>query len=144
MAEKDFEAIETDITQALMEAAQWRLNREVRELEVIRKGKKVFSFRVQGLDEDVWDRCRRNNTRNRGKRNEELDNMRYVSQLIYEATIDEDKYIWQNRELWKKFNVATSADFIWYILTPEEKSDFGRVLETLSCFNSETEDTIKN
>lgn len=143
MKDNDLTQIEGDIVDALLEAAEYKLHREQRTVVIKRGGKNLFSFRVEGLTEDQWRTCRRNNLRRHG-RGEELDGARFLSQAIYMATIDEDKHIWNNREVWEKIGAVTGSDVVNAILLPGEKSRIGEVLEELSGYNDDLDDLIKN
>ena len=97
----NLEKKEQDIVAALLEAAQLRPDGDENYPEVrIKRGEKIlFSFRIHGLTEDDFAKCRRQNLKNRGKRTEELDNGRFAAQVVYEATIDEDKEkIWTEKD----------------------------------------------
>ena len=151
MAAKDYteeqlEKIEGNIVSALMEAAAFRTSEDKRRKVSIKRGDKIlFEFTIEPLNEDEWSRCRRENLKNKGKRTEELDNPRFLSQAIYLATIDEDrKRLWDNREVWRKLNVATGVDVVNQVLTPGEKSKISEVLMDIGGYNDELDDLIKN
>ena len=140
----ELEKTENDITQALLEAVEYRLNKEQRTIVIKRGDRKLFEFKVEGIDEDTWRKCRRQNLKNRGKRNEELDGARFLSQAIYEATVAEDKHIWNNREIWENFNVTNGADVVNLILFPAEKTRLGEILEELSGYNVDVDDLVRD
>ena len=137
-------AAEGNIIDSLLEAAAYKSNMEQRKVTISRNGKKLFSFRITGLDEDTWRKCRRNNLRNKGKRNEELDGGRFLSSAIYEATVDEDKAIWNNHTVWEKLGAVTGADVVHAILLPGEKAKISEILEELSGYNDEIDDMIQS
>ena len=120
--EVDLEKVESDITAALLEMASYRLIDETQPIVIKRQGKPVLEFTVRGLDEDEWAKCRRQNLVNRGLRTEEIKQARFNSQVIYEATIAEDKErIWKNKDVWAKLNVASGIDLINQLLCREKK-----------------------
>ena len=143
MNDNELQAAETDIVSALLEAKEYRQNRAERTIVINRGGKILFTFRITGLDEDVWRKCRRNNLRRHGQA-EELDGARFISQAIYEATVAEDKHIWNNREIWENFNVTNGADVVNLILFPAEKTRLGEILEELSGYNVDVDDLVRD
>ena len=82
---------------------------------------------------------------------EKLDVTRYHSQVIYEATVPDEKLggvkVWDfNRAvLWEKLNVASGVDAIDAILKAGEKDKIIEQIEAISGFSSdEVADDIKN
>lgn len=144
MTDNEMIQAETGIVEALIEAAAYKADMEQRKVVIRRNGKFLFSFRVTGIDEDVWRKCRRQNLLNRGKPNEELNGGRFLSQVIYEATVDEDKAIWNNHAVWDKLGAVTGVDVVDAILLPGEKTRIAEILEDLSGYNVETDELIKN
>ena len=141
--ELDLEKVESDITTALLEAASYRMNDETATVRIKRNEKLLFTFQVRGLDEDEWAKCRRQNLSNRGLRTEELNNSRFLSQLIYEATTDEDKErVWKNKAVWQKLNVVSGVDLINKLLLPGAKSSIVEAIAKLSGYDEDTEDLI--
>lgn len=141
------EILEQDIVSALLEASAWRRDSTQREI-VIRRGEKdLFTFKVEPLEEDTWQKCRRQNLKNRGKRTEELDEPRFLSQCIFEATCDEDKLrLWKNKEVLKKMNAVSGVDVVNQILKPAEKSKIVEVIASISGYgddDSDLDDIIK-
>jgi len=120
-------------------------------------GRTKFSFRIRALSEKEWDRCRERNTKY--VKNRKLGNMRfadttdlamYHSDLIYTATVDEDKAkIWDNKNLWKPVNAVTGVDMIEKLIPyAGKKQDIVGRIERLSGFDEdaeiEFEEAIKN
>lgn len=133
-----------DIAQALIEAAEYNKG-EQRRINIRRAGKVLFTFVVEGISEEKWNQARRENTKNRGKRTEELDSARFLSQVIFFATVDEDKKIWRNQEVMSKLNVATPVEVIQAVLLPAEKMKISEVVEELSGFGEDNlESLIEN
>lgn len=142
--EVDLEKVESDITAALLEMASYRLIDETQPIVIKRQGKPVLEFTVRGLDEDEWAKCRRQNLVNRGLRTEEIKQARFNSQVIYEATINEDKErIWKNKDVWAKLNVASGIDLINQLLLPGEKNALVEIIGKLSKYEMDTEDLIR-
>lgn len=142
--ELDLEKVESDITAALLEMASYRLIDETQPIVIKRQGKPVLEFTVRGLDEDEWAKCRRQNLINRGLRTEEIKQARFNSQVIYEATINEDKErIWKNKDVWAKLNVASGIDLINQLLLPGEKNALVEIIGKLSKYEMDAEDLIR-
>ncbi|MBR3381685.1 MAG: hypothetical protein IKO05_02235 [Selenomonadaceae bacterium] len=142
--ELDLEKVESDITAALLEAASYHMTDETQPVVIKRKGKIIFEFTVRGLDEDEWAKCRRQNLVNRGLRTEEIKQSRFNSQVIYEATIDEDKErLWKNKDAWAKLNVASGIDMVNAILWPGEKNALVEIIGRLSKYEIDAEDLIR-
>ena len=144
--DEELAKVEMNIVDALMEAASYRSGEENRRRVVIkRKDKILFSFDVEGLYEDTWRKCRRQSLINRNKRSEELDNARFLSMVIYEATVESDKKrLWNNQELWQKWNLVSGFEVVNRVLTPGEKSKVGEVIMDLSGYDDDLDDIIKN
>ena len=153
MAENEInvEQMETDIFSALVEAAEFRPDKYfgdgekgIMTLRVKRRDKILFTFDVQAITEDQLAKCRRQNLKNRGKRTEELDDARFGSQIIFEATVDADKKkFWQHKQAWKKFNVTNGTDLIKEILTPAERNKAVEEIFKLSGYDDDLEDMVK-
>ena len=142
--ELDLEKVESDITAALLEMASYRLIDETQPIVIKRQGKPVLEFTVRGLDEDEWAKCCRQNLINRGLRTEEIKQARFNSQVIYEATINEDKErIWKNKDVWAKLNVASGIDLINQLLLPGEKNALVEIIGKLSKYEMDAEDLIR-
>ena len=74
-----------------------------------------------------------------------VDSSKYRSQLIYDATLDEDrKKIWDNREAWNKFAVVNGIDLIDSVLKAGEKDTIIDKLDEISGYQLSTEETAKN
>ena len=142
----DTSNLDGQIAQALLEAAEYRNGADnVREVVVKRKGRDLFTFKIGSLDENGWQKCRRQNLKNKGKRNEELDNARFLSQVIYEATDTEDKErIWKNHDAWEQLDVASGVDLINKVLTPAEKARIAEEIGVLGGFEDDLDELIKN
>lgn len=116
----------------------------LKKISISRKGKIIFSFRVHPLKDDELVKCRRQNLKNRGKRNEELNSSRYASQVIYMATLDEDRAkIWDNKGALDKLNVASGVDVVNAVLKSGEKLRVLEIINELSGYGDELDDFIK-
>lgn len=118
-------------------------------------GKTQFSFRVRPLSEKEWDKCRERNTKY--SKNRRLGGMRlpestnttgYHSDLIYTATVDEDKAkLWDNKRLWAAVNAVTGTDMVDKLIPyAGKKQAIVERIERLSGYDEEDEyeETVKN
>ena len=141
----ELEKFETNVVDALLGAAAFCTEEKFRQVHIIRNERELFTFKIHGLTEDEFARCRRQNTRNRGRRDEELNGSRFAAQIVYEATVAEDKkLLWQNHEVWQKLNVASGVDVILKVLTPAERAKIAETVDNISGFNDDLDDLIKN
>lgn len=148
---------ENDILRGLIEAAS-STEEERETIEIARKGKVFFRFRVRALDEAEYNTCRDKATKYRKNRRlggikmpEDTDAARYRSLLIYEATIEEDREkVWNNKKAWEQLNVISGVQLIDKVLLPGEKEAVIERIDRLSGYDldeeesSEAEDTVKN
>lgn len=151
--DEELKTYDGDILHALLAAANYQQSEdETYTMRVVRKKVVLFTFRVRPLSEEQYDRCREKNTKYvRNKRigvkvPESTNSVRYRSQLIYEATIPEDRAkIWDNKQMWEKLNVASGVDAIDKILMSGEKDKILEQIDAISGFdNNELEETTKN
>ncbi len=129
---------------------------EYKVFEVIRDGKKLFSFRVRGLDDEEFEKCRDQATKTAKDRRlgslavpREFNSAKFNSLVVYTATHPEDKKaLWDNKELWEKAKVVTGWQLIDRILKRGEKEKCIELIEKLSGYTDEdaesTEETLKN
>ena len=152
-SDEELKTYDGDILQALLAAANYQQSEdETYTMRVVRKNVVLFTFRVRPLSEEQYDRCREKNTKYvRNKRigvkvPESTNSVRYRSQLIYEATIPDDRAkIWDNKQMWEKLNVASGIDAIDKILMSGEKDKILEQIDAISGFdNNELEETTKN
>lgn len=119
-------ANEDDLLRGLLEAAEYR--NEEATIEVARKGKVLFRFRVRALTEAEINECREKaTTRVRNKSGipvqEKFDFTLFRSLLIHKATVEEDrKKLWDNKAAWDKLNVVSGIEMIDAVLMPGEKA----------------------
>lgn len=129
---------------------------EYKLFEVIRDGKKLFSFRVRGLDDSEFEKCRDQATKVAKDRRlgnlavpREFNSAKFNSLVIYTATHPDDKKaIWDNKDLWAKADVVTGWQLVDKVLKRGEKEKCIELIEILSGYVDEdtesTEETLKN
>ena len=129
---------------------------EYKVFEVIRDGKKLFSFRVRGLDDNEFEKCRDQATKVAKDRRlgslalpREFNSAKFNSLVIYTATHPDDKKaIWDNKDLWAKADVVTGWQLVDKVLKRGEKEKCIDLIESLSGYADEdteaTEETLKN
>lgn len=92
----------------------------IERIEVALGNKAKFSFRIRPVSEKEWDKCRERNTRYQKNRRlggmrlpESTDTTGYHSDLIYTATVQEDREkLWDNKRLWAAVNAVTGRDMV--------------------------------
>lgn len=120
-------------------------------------GKARFSFRIRPLSEKEYDRCRERNTKYQKNRRlggmklpESTNTTGYHSDLIYTATLNEDRdKLWDNKRLWAAVNAVTGTDMVDKLIPyAGKKQAIIERIEALSGFDDDTEtdynDTVKN
>jgi hypothetical protein len=145
-------ANEPDILKGLLEAASFKTEEDnIKNIEVARGGKLLFSFHIHPLTEEEYDKCRESNTkyvRNKQlgiKFPENTDTVRYRSELLFMATVDEDRAkIWNNKQAWEKLNVITGIDMVDKVLLAGEKDAILEILDKISGYKTTEEETAKN
>lgn len=155
--QEDMEANEDDYLHGLLDAAEDAEDETVK-IDIVRSGKRYFSFTVHPIsDEDAY-AIRKKYTkyaknRNRGvKVAEEVDMAKYRSSLIYNATVAEDREkLWDNKSVQdglrrKGKHIINALDVIEAVLLPGEKERILEVIDELSGYGSESTqiDTAKN
>ncbi|KFN07282.1 MULTISPECIES: phage tail assembly chaperone [Paenibacillus] len=148
---------ETDILRGLLEAASDTVE-DRKTIEVSRKGKVLFRFRIRPLSEEEYNACRDKATKYKKNRRlggikmpEDTDAARYRSNLIYEATDSEDrKKVWDNKKAWEQLNVLSGVQLIDKVLLPGEKEAIIEQIDRLSGYDlddeedNEAEEVVKN
>lgn len=151
-------AFEGDILRGVLESAGFaETEDEYRKIEVARKGKVLFTFRIRPLTEDEYEKCKKRNTkyvRNKQlgiKMPEDTNNVKYRSDIIYTATVEEDrKQLWDNRQIWnalgdKGADILTATDVIDIVLKPGEKAAIVEQIDQISGFEDNNfEEVVKN
>lgn len=149
----DLKEYEGDILNALMDASNYKQDESERYLiRVVRNNTILLKFHIHPLSEEDYDKCRQKNTkyvRNRRigtKLPESTNDVRYRSQVIFTATVKEDREkLWNNKEAWAQLNVASGVDLIDKVLKGGEKDKILEQIDKISGYdNSQLEETIKN
>ena len=143
---------EDDILSALLTAANYRNDEdEAATVEIVRSKKLLFSFRIRPMSEEEYLKARnehavyRKNKATGGRTVDHVNTARYRSQLIYNATVEEDRAkLWDNREAWRKLNVVTGVDLIDVVLKSGEKEAVIDKLDEISGYQLSLEETAKN
>jgi len=124
--------------------------------EVARDGKKLFSFRVRGLDDEEFEKCRDQSTKMAKDRRlgslavpREFNVAKFNSLVIYTATHSDDRRaIWDNKDLWNKAKVVSGWQLVDKVLKRGEKDKAIELIEKLSGYANEeaetTEEALKN
>lgn len=147
---EDYLADEEDILASLLDAANDK-NQETAIIEVARKGRVYFRFRIRGLTEEEYETCLKKaseytmNKRTRVRVREDINVSKFHSLLIYTATIDEDrKKIWDNKEAWKQMDVLSAHQLIDKVLLVGEKEKIVEKIEEISGYGVDLEEELKN
>lgn len=143
---------EDDILGGLIAAASYKTNEDdIAEINIVRNKAIVLSFRIHPLSEEEFMECRKKNTEYKKNRQtgvriaEKVNAARYRAQLIYSATVKEDREkIWNNRNAWDKLSVANGIDLVEVVLKAGEKDAIIDKLEEISGYQSDMETTAKN
>lgn len=143
---------EDDILGGLLAAAGYKTDEEETvPIEIKRNGAVVLKFRIRPMGEDEYLQCKKQNTiykRNRQmgtKIAESVDAARYRAQLIYEATVDEDREkIWDNRKAWDALAVLNGIDLVEVTLKSGEKDMILTKLDEISGYQPTLEEVAKN
>lgn len=148
---------EDDLLAGLLEAADFS-DTEIKEVQIIRRGKLYFSFRIHPITEEMLNDIRKKytkyakNRRQGTKVAEELDTPKYRASMIYNSTVDEDqRKIWDNQKLWKGLQqkgkvIVNALDVIESVLLPGEKDRVMELIDDINGYGSEEVkvDTAKN
>lgn len=155
-------ANEEDMIQGLIDAAGFALDeveRKIIEISRPTKGgdsKVLFTFRIAPLREEQYEQAKRKHTKyvkNKQfgmKLPEETNSTRYRSQLIYMATVDEDREkLWDNRQVWdslknRGFQIMNGLDVIECSLKAGEKDKVLEIIDEISGYDSNLEEVAKN
>lgn len=124
--------------------------------KVVRDGKELFSFRVRGLDDEEFEKCRDQATKTAKDRRlgslavpREFNSAKFNSLVIYSATHPDDrKSLWDNKDLWERAKVVAGWQLVDKVLKRGEKDKCIELIEKLSGYTDEdaesTEETLKN
>ena len=145
---------EDEILKALTGQAQYENRTETVEVSF---GNAKFAFRIRPLSEKEWDKCRERNTKYSKNRRlggirvpESPDTTGYHSDLIYTATVDEDRAkLWDNKVFWNATGALTGRDMVDKLIPyAGKKQAVIERIEALSGYNDEDqeqyEEAVKN
>ena len=143
---------EDDILGGLIAAASFKEDEmETAEIPITRNGNTVIKFRIRPLSEEEYIKCRKNNTVYRKNKQvgtkvaESVNTARYRAELIYTATVDEDREkIWNNHQAWDKLACLNGIDLIEVVLKAGEKDSIIEKIDELSGYQISMEETAKN
>lgn len=153
---------EEDMIQGLIQAAGFASSEEERRvIEIARKtpsgeSKIFFKFSISPLREEQYEQAKRKHTKyvkNKSfgmKLPEETNSTRYRAQLIYMATVEEDREkLWDNRHVWETLRnnglqIMNGLDVIEYSLKAGEKDKILEILDEISGYESNLEEVAKN
>lgn len=124
-------------------------------IEVSLGAKAKFSFRIRPLSEKEWDKCRERNTKYQKNRRlggmrlpESTDTTGYHSDLIYTATVAEDRAkLWDNKKLWNAVGALTGTDMIDKMIPyAGKKQQIIEQIEQISGYNDDDDyhEMVKN
>jgi len=148
---EEYLANEDDLLRGLLEAAE-ASERQTATVEISRKGKVYFRFRIRPLSEREYNACRDKATKYHRSRQfgglrlpEDTDATRFRSLLIYTATVEDDrKRLWDSKEAQRKLDVLNGPDLIDRVLLAGEKDAVVARIDELSGFGSDLEEQAKN
>lgn len=152
---------EEDFIQGIIDATGY-VQEEQKVIEIARKDPKTgesrvyFKFAIRPLSEREYDRCKKRNTKYVRNKSlgihmpEDTDGVKYRDQIIYEATIPEDrKKLWDNKKVWdtlrnQGLQIMNGLDVIEYALKAGEKDAVVDEIDKLSGYGDNLEEVIKN
>lgn len=116
-------------------------------------GGSVIKFRIRPLSEKEWDRCRERHTKYSKNRKlggiripESTNTVTYHSDLIFSATVDEDREkLWNNQRFWKAADAITGVDMVDKLIPlAGKKAAIVERIEILSGYHDEDDDDADN
>ena len=143
---------EDDILGGLIAAASYKDDEQENALiQIIRNKKIVLEFHIRPMGEDEYLKCRKDNTTYRKNKQvgtrvaESVNTSRYRAQLIYKATVEEDRdKIWDNHQAWSKLACVNGIDLVDVVLKAGEKDMIIEKLDEISGYQISLEETAKN
>ena len=154
-AKSVIKANEENFIQGLIDAAGFNTD-ETQRIEIARSGKLLFAFNIHPLTATDYNRCKEKHTKYvRSKQlgmklPETTDSVKYRSEIIYQATTEDDrKKLWGNKAIWdallaKGLQIMGPLDVIDYCLKAGEKDRVIEAIDKLSGFESDLEEVAKN
>lgn len=143
---------EETLLRGLIEAGNEKDNESTyRQIQIKRGGVLKFVFRIRPISEEESIACHDHATkfapRKRGqpKREIETNAAKFRAWLIYTATVDEDRVkLWDNKKAQEALNILQGVDMIDAVLLSGEKDRVIDVLNEISGYNDDMEETAKN
>lgn len=143
---------EQDILRGLIEAGTEKDNESAyRKIQIKRGGVLKFEFRIRPISEEESLACHNHATkfapRKKGqpKREIETNSAKFRSWLIYTATVDEDRAkTWDNRQAQEALNILQGVDMIDAVLLSGEKDRIIDVINEISGYGDDMDETAKN
>ncbi|MCL2087670.1 MAG: hypothetical protein FWH05_08785 [Oscillospiraceae bacterium] len=127
---------EADILEGLLKAAGGFDDADnYQKIQIKRKGKLMFEFRVRPVTEEESIVCMRRSTPSaKGRKiKPETNWAKYRSYLIYTATVDEDRAkVWDNKAAHEKLGILQGVDMVDKVLFAGEKSRVIEIIDEIS------------
>jgi hypothetical protein len=151
-AQEDILMNEDAMLRGLLELGREKDNKaNYRKVQIKRDGKVMIEFRLRPISEDESQSCWRSATKfahskpGQPKRAIETNQARYRSLLIYTATVDEDRAkTWDSKRAKEALNILDSAEMIDALLRMGEKTRILEIIDEMSGYGDDTEETAKN
>jgi hypothetical protein len=152
MAREDVLLSEKDLLAGLLELGNAKDDSAAfRKVPIYRAGVLKIEFRVRPIFEEEAQSCYKRATRyapakpGQPKKAIETDGAKARSLLIYTATIDEDRAkLWDNKKAQEGLNVLTGEDVIEKVLLAGEKDRIIDLIDEISGFNADFEETARD
>lgn len=142
---------EYDLVSALLTAAEYKTSEDnITEVDIKRNKQYLFTVRLHPLSQTDARFARKKATtymtNPNGKKlppiEKERDEALFASWLIYLATVEEDqKKIWGNPEIMKKFSLNQPVESIDILLTYGEKDKMSDLVGKISGFDDDDDDS---
>lgn len=134
---------EDDLLRTIVEAAE----PDTEPIAIYRGDKRVLRFTIQTVDMHTYERCRKLSQEKQKAKSyanlslaTDIDRAQSSSMLIFHATVPEDrKRIWENRDLWKRFNVLNGWDLVLKLLRAGEIDRICERIDLLSGYGDQAE-----
>lgn len=143
---------ENDILRGLIEAGKEKDDESAyKKIQIKRGGVLKFEFRIRPISEEESLACHDHATRfaprkkGQPKREIETNSAKFRSWLIYTATVDEDRAkTWDNRQAQEALNILQGVDMIDAVLLSGEKDRIIDVINEISGYGDDMDETAKN
>lgn len=146
---------EEDFVAGLLEAASFKEEEDSKkEIEIVRNGKKLFSFTIRPISTDEFYLAKKNGSKFvKNPLNKKLPKIEdeaqfntavFHSWLIYTATVDADKEkVWNNQAIKSKYNLMLPVDSVPVLLRMGEMNKIVDAIMEISGIGEEEETTIE-